>query len=314
MEKILVSACLLGDKCRYDGKDNFFPFLEELKKHYELVAFCPEMAANLGCPRDKAEIKNGRVLTENGKDLTDSYNQAAEQAVRLCDFLGIRIAILKDRSPACGSRYIHNGMFMGNTIEGLGVTAQALIRANVKVYAETDALDFLLPKKDEGKGKNGKYKSYSKKVADGDKKSAKPTYKKKSFEKKGDDASYSKPSRPHKDFKKDGYKKDGFKKDGFKKDNFKKDRPYKKKFEGKPYNESSEKDPIYNKDNKKRSYSKDRKPYVKGDSTNKSNGKPYNKKKGNAYHNERSFSRNKKMRDYSSKRPYKKSFKKTEGK
>ncbi len=289
MEKILVSACLLGDRCRYDGKDNFFPFLEELRKHYELVAFCPEMAANLGCPREKAEIQNGRVITESKKDVTDAYNKSAEQAVRLCDFLGIHIAILKDKSPACGSRHIHNGMFMGNTIEGVGVTAAALIRANVKVYAETDALSFLLPNKEEEKEKNGKYKSYSKKnVKSGDKK---PTFEKKAYDKKEKDGSYKKTAKP--------------------KDGFKKDKPYKKKTDGKTYDKSEKRESLYNKDNKKKSFSNYKKPYAKGKPSTENKEQSFSKKKGNAYHKDRSFSRNKKMRDSSSyKHSYKKDFKK----
>ncbi len=268
MEKILVSACLLGDKCRYDGGDNFFPFLEKLQKHYELVAFCPEMAANLGCPRPKAEIKKDKVVTEDGTDLTAAYRLSAEQAVRLCDFLGIRIAILKDKSPACGSRYIHNGMFMGNTIEGLGVTAAALIKAGVKVYAETDALDFLLPKEEEKKGNDGRYKHYEKKDASL-KEKKKPYNKNKQYIKKDKSDSKKKP------YKKDNYS-------GFNKD------------EGKAKGKKPYSKPRLEKDGKKPSFHKSQE------------GKLCPKKKeGNSYHKERSFSRNKAKRNGSE--PFKKS-------
>ncbi len=289
MEKILISACLLGDKCRYDGGDNYFPLVEELQKHYELIAFCPEMAANLGCPRAKAEIKNDRVLTEDGRDVTEAYKSAAEQAVRLCDFLGIRIAILKDKSPACGCRHIHNGMFMGNTIEGLGITAAALIKAGVKVYAETDALNFLLPNNGEKKESTGRYKSYDKKKAsagvkthrDSSSYSKKKDYSskdKKPYEKKsyGDKPSFKKDD-GHKPFKKKSYDRPKFeKKDG--------DKPYKKKFDRPKYERKDGEKSTYHKDNEHKSYSN---------------------KGGNAYHKERSFSRNKAMRNGTS--SYKKS-------
>lgn len=285
MEKILISACLLGDKCRYDGGDNYFPFIEELQKHYELVAFCPEMAANLGCPRDPAEIKNDRVVTEDGRDLTEAYNSAAEQAVRLCNLLGIRIAILKDKSPACGSRHIHNGLFMGNTIEGLGVTAAALIRAGVRVYAETDALAFLLPEVTEKKASTGRYKGG-------------PIEKKAPVVRKA--RPISKRDDERKPFHKDGERKP-FRKDGDHK-------PYgeKKSFDRKPYSKDGkpfDRKPRFDKDGERKPYHKD------------GERKSYGEKKGNnSYHKERSFSRNKEARSSSSygRKPYdkKRDFKK----
>ena len=145
MEKILISACLLGDNTKYNGGNNYFPFVEKLKKKYQLVPFCPEVECGLPTPREPAEIKRGSVVTKSGKDVTALYASSAEKAVNLCKFLGIHIAILKDGSPACGCRYIHDGTFSGIKIEGLGVTARALINAGVKVYSETDGLDFLLP-------------------------------------------------------------------------------------------------------------------------------------------------------------------------
>ncbi len=144
MEKILVSACLLGDKTRYDGGSNPFPFLDELAKKYELVPFCPEVEAGLSVPRSPAEIVRNEVMNKDGANLTKIYNEGAEKAYRVCLFLGIKIAILKDGSPACGSRFIHNGKFDGGKIEGLGVTARYLISKGIKVYSETDNLQFLL--------------------------------------------------------------------------------------------------------------------------------------------------------------------------
>lgn len=148
MDKILVSACLLGEKTRYDGKDNLNEtLLQKLTSHYEVVPFCPEVEGGLSVPRLKSEIRDGRVVNEKGEDVTSYFVRGAEKAVEICRFLGISIAILKDGSPSCGSRRIHDGKFTGNKIDGLGVTAQKLIEAGVKVYADTDGLDFLFPER-----------------------------------------------------------------------------------------------------------------------------------------------------------------------
>ena len=151
MEKILISACLVGEKCRYDGGENPFPFAEELAKKYELVPFCPEVAGGLSTPRDPAEIRKNSVVTATGKDVTAAYNAGAEAALKACKYFGIRIAILKDNSPSCGPRHIDDGNFTHTHIEGLGVTARLLIANGIKVYAETDSLDFLLGESEEVK-------------------------------------------------------------------------------------------------------------------------------------------------------------------
>ena len=148
MEKILISACLLGENCRYDAKSSPFPLLSKLREKYELVPYCPEVECGLPIPRVPAEIKNGQVINKNGENLTKKYQMAAEGAVRLCKLLNISIAILKDGSPACGSRTIHDGKFSGNKIAGLGVTARALIQAGIKVYADIDELNFLVEDRD----------------------------------------------------------------------------------------------------------------------------------------------------------------------
>ena len=207
MEKILVSACLCGQKTRFDGNDNPFPFIEKLKRHYDVVPFCPEIEGGLPMLREPCEIVNNAVLTESGKDCTKEYIEGAKKAVALCHFFGIKIAILKDRSPSCGSRTIHDGSFKGNVIDGLGLTARALIADGIKVYADTDALDFLVP---EEKKKKGLQKS--KHVG------------KRSFDKKPRDEGEKKPYRSPKASFKGGYKKKEENKEG---------KPAKKSFGGK---------------------------------------------------------------------------------
>ena len=190
-EKILVSACLLGENTRYDGKNNYFPFIEKLRVHYDIVPFCPEVEAGLSIPRVPAEISHGSVITKDGKDLTKLYNAAAEKALQLCRLLNIKTAILKDRSPAGGPRNIHDGSFNGNVIEGHGITAHYLIKNGVKVYCETDNLSFLLSEE-------------------------KPVEKNEHIERKEPRKTFKKPykktfNKNHKDFKKDhkDFKKDG---------------------------------------------------------------------------------------------------------
>jgi uncharacterized protein YbbK (DUF523 family) len=143
MEKILVSACLLGTKCRYDGKDNLVQAIKDLGSKYDLVPFCPEQESGLPTPREPSEIFHGMVKHKDGSDVTRFYNDGAQKALNICKFLGIRIAILKDYSPACGVRQIHDGSFTGKKIPGQGFTAQYLSLNGIKVYCENDVLTFL---------------------------------------------------------------------------------------------------------------------------------------------------------------------------
>lgn len=144
MDKILISACLLGDNVRFDGGNNYWPFIEKLREKYDLIPICPEMMGGLPCPRDPSEITPRGVYTKNGKNVSKAFSLGADKALETARFFGARIAILKDGSPSCGCRSIHDGKFTGNKIPGLGVAARRLIAAGIKVYAETDALDFLL--------------------------------------------------------------------------------------------------------------------------------------------------------------------------
>lgn len=152
MEKILISACLLGDKTKYNGGDNYFPFVEELKKKYILIPFCPEIEGGLSVPRSPSEIqKDGSVLNKEGKDVTSAFVSGAEKAYQATRFFGVSIAILKNGSPSCGSRQVYDGSFKGNLVDGLGITARRLIAAGVKVYSDTDNLAFLLGESEEQK-------------------------------------------------------------------------------------------------------------------------------------------------------------------
>ena len=139
MKKILISACLVGDKVRYDGKGNYHPLIKELLQKYELVPFCSEVEGGLSIPRIPSEIqKDGKVINKNGKDVTNNYLEGAIKAYNLCLYLGIDTVILKDGSPACGVYKIHDGNFKGNKIIGQGITAKYLSSRGIKVYSEDD--------------------------------------------------------------------------------------------------------------------------------------------------------------------------------
>lgn len=143
MEKILISACLIGDKVRYDGKSNYNPKIQDLLEKYELVPFCPEVEGGLSIPRIPCEKYNDKVINKEGKNVTKYFEKGADLALNICQYLGIRIAILKENSPSCGTKKVYNGKFEGKLIPGEGVTAELLKRKGIKVISEEE-IDSLL--------------------------------------------------------------------------------------------------------------------------------------------------------------------------
>lgn len=143
MEKILISACLVGDKTRYDGHSNYNPLIEKLLEKYELVPFCPEVEGGLSIPRHPSEIKGEIVTMDNGKIVTKYFNAGAEKALDICLYLGIKTAILKDGSPSCGIYEIYDGTFKGKKIKGQGITTRLLNRKGITVISEKDIESFL---------------------------------------------------------------------------------------------------------------------------------------------------------------------------
>lgn len=147
MQKILVSRCLLGHRVRYDGGAHGpFALLERWQAEGRVVALCPEVAGGLPTPRPPAEIAGGQgagvldgrlpVLTVDGEDVSAAFIAGAEQALALVERHGIRLALLKARSPSCGNRENYDGSFTGTRVAGEGVTAAALRRAGVRVFSE----------------------------------------------------------------------------------------------------------------------------------------------------------------------------------
>jgi len=142
MEKILISACLLGERVRYHGGDARIehPVLRRWLEEGRLVPVCPEVAGGLMTPRPAAEIVSspggGRVLTQEGHDVTTAFERGAASAAAVCAAQGIRIAILKDGSPSCGSRTIHDGTFSGGRVSGQGFTAARLADRRIVIFSE----------------------------------------------------------------------------------------------------------------------------------------------------------------------------------
>ena len=143
MEKILISACLVGDNCRYDGKNNLNNKIEQLLEKYELIPFCPECEGGLPTPRKPSERLGEKVVMVDGHDVSFQFERGAELAFNICLAMKIKTAILKENSPSCGTHKIHDGSFSGKMIDGMGVTAEYLKRKGINVISEAE-IDTLL--------------------------------------------------------------------------------------------------------------------------------------------------------------------------
>lgn len=133
-EKILISACLLGENCKYSGGNNYHPAVEALREGYELIPVCPERMGGLPTPRVPAERAGDRVINRDGADVTDAFRLGAEKALETARTLGILKAVFQVRSPSCGSGTIYDGTFTGTLTAGKGVTAELLEANGVRVY------------------------------------------------------------------------------------------------------------------------------------------------------------------------------------
>ena len=126
-EKLLVSACLLGENCRYSGGNNYCPAAAALGERYELIPVCPEVLGGLPTPRAPSERAGERVTARDGTDVTAAFRLGAERVLETALAQGITRAVLKERSPSCGS----------GQIPGQGVTAELLSDRGVAVYGES---------------------------------------------------------------------------------------------------------------------------------------------------------------------------------
>ena len=143
MEKILVSACLLGIKCRYDGKSMPNEKVLRLAEKYALVPVCPEIYGGLPTPRTPRERGGDKVLMKDGRDVTENYERGADATLAFANLTGAKIAVLKAKSPSCGKGFIYDGSFCGTLTPRDGVTAEKLTRVGIKVLTENE-IDELL--------------------------------------------------------------------------------------------------------------------------------------------------------------------------
>ena len=136
--KILVSACLLGENCKYNGGNNYCAAVAEYVKDKEIIAVCPEVMAGMGIPRTPIEIVDGVLMDRNGKNVDDALRTAVAQAMERVRNEKIECAILQSRSPTCGVNEVYDGSFSGKLIPGSGVFAQALCDAGYPVIDAED--------------------------------------------------------------------------------------------------------------------------------------------------------------------------------
>ena len=143
---ILVSACLLGINCQYNGESDLTEkLLEFLKSKGEFIAVCPEVLGGLPTPRDGAEIIGDKVKTAKGKDVTKEFLSGAEKVLKFAKENNVDLAILKAKSPSCGLGLIYDGTFSRKLIEGDGITAALLRKNGIKVMTEKDIIADKLP-------------------------------------------------------------------------------------------------------------------------------------------------------------------------
>lgn len=137
MENVLISACLLGLGCRYDGEWREYD-LKSLKDNFNLIPICPEIYGGLPTPRVPSEIVKDKVINREGVDVTEQYNKGAREAVKLAKLFDVKYALLKARSPSCGKGEVYDGTFSKKLVEGDGVTAKLLKENGVEIFTENE--------------------------------------------------------------------------------------------------------------------------------------------------------------------------------
>lgn len=144
-EKLLISACLLGRNCKYNGGNNDTPLAHALAERYELVPVCPECLGGLPVPHEPSERAGDKVLSRSGRDVTAAFRAGAARVLDIARENGVRRAVLKERSPSCGCGIIYDGTFTGTVASGSGVTAEALLAEGVRIYGESRIAALLGP-------------------------------------------------------------------------------------------------------------------------------------------------------------------------
>ena len=138
MEKVVVSACLLGENCKYNGGNNYDARVAAFVEGREVIPVCPEMLANLGVPRTPMEIQDGILVDRDGNIPDGAVREAVAQILAQLKETDVTTVVLKSRSPTCGVHQVYDGTFSGKLIEGSGVLAKALLDAGYKVLDNED--------------------------------------------------------------------------------------------------------------------------------------------------------------------------------
>ena len=145
---IIISACLCGCDCKYNGKNNKNESCVELLKRGKAVLVCPEQLGGMTTPRVPSEIlkNDGKisVISKEGKDVSKEFKKGAKEALKIAKLVDAKVAILKNGSPSCGSKYIYDGTFSNNKIEGKGITSKLFMENEIEVFSEDEAHKFLL--------------------------------------------------------------------------------------------------------------------------------------------------------------------------
>lgn len=139
---IMISACLVGVNCRYDGRSSKNRCLLDSLKGFLLVPFCPEQLGGLTTPRLRAEIRNDRVINELGEDVTDYFLKGAKESLKIAKRISPDIIVLKSKSPSCGKDKIYDGSFQGKIVEGSGITCKLLIENGFRVMSDEEFCSF----------------------------------------------------------------------------------------------------------------------------------------------------------------------------
>lgn len=140
-EPLLISACLLGVRCRYDGGGQYLPAVTRLMERYDLIPVCPELQGGLPVPRPPSEISGDRVISKEGDDVTEQFMRGAVRALETARGFGVKRALLKSGSPSCGMDKVYDGTFSGRLVPGRGLTAALLMENGIEVFSERHVPD-----------------------------------------------------------------------------------------------------------------------------------------------------------------------------